>query len=254
MSMFNSVPGFEIGGEHMAVLDAEQDYLQHVVQTERAKGLAFQHRPHDLHGLRCSMQDRMKRLVFGTDFEQLAREVRVLGFKEIRYLTLDKMAFIASVFPCARFVFTYRNETETAVRADGFQHVDLPRLWNQAGMLYKHLANEFPQQMDMLAVENLTTERYNTILHELLGVEGCFFTKIFHENAGGGYTRNDSHPVKRAGVLIDGECDFSGVDFRLPPEAQARNAERWEALLQESKAHNKWQNHDETGQKNGNHL
>eukprot|EP00873_Tetraselmis_striata_P046047 jgi/Tetstr1/466311/TSEL_010843.t1 len=233
MSMFDSVPGFEIGGEHAGVLNHEMQFIDQVTEYIGAQGatLAWKHRPQDLHALRCTTQEKMRRLVFGADYPQLSAKARVVGFKEIRYTTLRKMAFIASVFPCARFVFTYRNQTDTQVHSQGFSKSQLPRQWSSVGHLYAHLAETFPHQMAMLPVEDLTPGRYNDILHGLLGVRGCAFTAIAHVNAAGGYSKLGQQPGGDA--LLEGECDLAGVDFALRPEVQEHNARRWAALLRE---------------------
>jgi hypothetical protein len=257
MSMFNSVPGFEIGGEHLGVLDEEMNFMAKIQQVDGnpdwTNKVAWQHRPRDLHALRCATQEKMKRLVFGADYDQLNREVRVLGFKEIRYYTLPKMAFIASVFPCARFVFTYRSDTAAEVNAvDGFGKW-LQGLWGEASLLYTRLAQEFPSQMDMLAVESLSPERYSEVLHELLGVRGCSFSQIVHENPDGGYSTPGTDPTKDV-ELMDGSCDLDGVDFRLTPQERQHNAEKWKALMVEFKAHERAADEEKKAKSGGGSL
>eukprot|EP00873_Tetraselmis_striata_P029552 jgi/Tetstr1/449816/TSEL_036880.t1 len=231
MSMFDSVPGFEIGGEHDGVLDHEMHFLDQVVKYSSKSELAWKHRPEDLYALRCETQEKMRRLVFGADYRELSARARVVGFKEIRYTTMHQMAFIASVFPCARFVFTYRNQTDVTVNSKEFGRDTLPLKWSSVGNLYSHLTETFPHQMAMLPVEDLTPARYNTILHGLLGVRGCSFTDIVHENAGGGYSYTGDEPAED--TLFDAECDLSGVNFALRPEILEHNAERWAALVKE---------------------
>eukprot|EP00873_Tetraselmis_striata_P029551 jgi/Tetstr1/449815/TSEL_036879.t1 len=233
MSMFDSVPGFEIGGEHGGVLDHEMHFMDQVVEySSRPKtATAWKHRPEDLHALRCETQEKMRRLIFGANYRELSARARVVGFKEIRYTTMHQMAFIASVFPCARFVFTYRNQTDVKVTSQGFNKKALPLKWSSVGNLYSHLTETFPHQMAMLPVEDLTPARYNTILHGLLGVRGCSFTDIVHENAGGGYSYTGDGPAEDN--LFDGECDLSGVNFALRPETLEHNAVRWAALVEE---------------------
>ena len=44
----------------------------------------------------------------------------------------------------------------------------------------------------MLPVEHLSAKVYNDILHGMLGVKNCRFTRVLHDNANGGYDEDKS--------------------------------------------------------------
>mmetsp|Transcript_11059 Transcript_11059/g.27824 ORF Transcript_11059/g.27824 Transcript_11059/m.27824 type:complete len:357 (-) Transcript_11059:175-1245(-) len=232
MSMFDSVPGFEIGGEHGGVLDHEMHFMDQVVEySSRPKtATAWKHRPEDLHALRCETQEKMRRLIFGANYRELSARARVVGFKEIRYTNMPSLHFIAAAFPCARFVFPHRARPLAEQHwAEGFGP-DYAEEWVRAGRIVSRVHETFSNTTALLAVEGLTHEEYNAILADTLGVAGCRFNAVLHDNADHGYTmaREGHHKV------LTGRCDLSRVDFHLRPEVLTANQRSWDALLAEA--------------------
>mmetsp|Transcript_24989 Transcript_24989/g.64860 ORF Transcript_24989/g.64860 Transcript_24989/m.64860 type:complete len:372 (+) Transcript_24989:175-1290(+) len=232
MSMFDSVPGFEIGGEHGGVLDHEMHFMDQVVEySSRPKtATAWKHRPEDLNALRCETQEKMRRLIFGANYRELSARARVVGFKEIRYTNMPSLHFIAAAFPCARFVFPHRARPLAEQHwAEGFGP-DYAEEWVRAGRIVSRVHETFSNTTALLAVEGLTHEEYNAILADTLGVAGCRFNAVLHDNADHGYTmaREGHHKV------LTGRCDLSRVDFHLRPEVLTANQRSWDALLAEA--------------------
>eukprot|EP00873_Tetraselmis_striata_P046119 jgi/Tetstr1/466383/TSEL_010912.t1 len=231
LTMFGSLPGVELAGEHMGLLLQEMNIHRLIERNYDQPGVAaFRHRPNDMHALKCNLQEKVKRIILGTDYEEVAASTHVLGFKEIRYRELPILRFISEVFPCARFIFTYREDTGARVTAEGFTQ-DLAAQWAESGELFHGVHRLFGSHaVGMIPVEGMTAEAYNAVLRDVVGMRGCSFSTVVHDNANGGYTEGGQ-------PLLDGTCDHSGVDFRLSPDEIARRAAHWDALDAEQRRH-----------------
>ena len=224
LTMFSSVPGFTLTGEHWGLLNEASAIVSHLKAVQLQNGVAWANNGVDMHRVACSMQHLVKNVVLGNDFEALARESTVIGFKEIRYTSPDMLKFLHKMFPCARFVFPYRENTEAKVKALEFNQQALRQQWEQKRKVVLSTHQAFPNTTGLLGVENLSVHDYNRILNGLLGVKGCRFSHILHENADGGYTQ---HAQADSG-LIEGTCDMSGVNFRLgPQQIEANKGRMW---------------------------
>jgi hypothetical protein len=235
--MFRQIPGFEIAGEHFGVLEYQKNMLDVLPRLEDPNfdSHAFFHRqPVDRHRILCSVQAIAKALVLGKGF--LEPTPKVIGFKEIRYTNHEMLRFIGMVFPCARYVFTYRKNEQVPVHAKSFQgnlmKGDLHSIWHQTRSVVEIFHERFNTTSRMLAVEDSSVENYNEALSGLLGVKGCKYDSILHENNDGGYTRG---PPKST---LLGTCDTSAVNFTLTPAHIHHNEETWVKLFAPHHAHN----------------
>ena len=289
MAMLDAIPGIEIAGEHDALLEDEKRLYHKLLDLQHRVGAAWKHRPLDRHYIKCSIQERTKRIVFGSRFDSMHKATKVFGFKEIRYLTLDTLKFIDEVrhapsspnaapcslfffflfssafpspwppmaprppswhcflsseaskvpnasfgdslntlqiFPCARYVFTYRKNTNVAVRAKIFGQ-NFTRTWEAHRNLFKVVHGAFRDRTAMLAVENLNPREFTNVLQGLVGAKGCSYNRLVHSNSNGGYTdQKDLRRITKS--LVRGKCDLSDVSFRLPEETLNEIPERWE--------------------------
>mmetsp|Transcript_32107 Transcript_32107/g.91038 ORF Transcript_32107/g.91038 Transcript_32107/m.91038 type:complete len:295 (-) Transcript_32107:395-1279(-) len=215
LSMFNSVPGFEISGEHNGVLHAEAGIFRLLMETLKAEGTAWEGNGIDSRALLCNVQHLIKGITFGTEYSALSRNTTVLGFKEVRYDSLEVLRFIAGAFPCARYVLT-------TWFADGAAETAA------APKLFHKVASQFPSTATLLPRDTVSLNKYNTVLREL-GVKGCTFNKVLHENVGGA---NSHDPDFYSGIL-EGSCDLSEVDFRLSSQQLETNKRLWSELSKE---------------------
>eukprot|EP00873_Tetraselmis_striata_P041200 jgi/Tetstr1/461464/TSEL_006572.t1 len=232
MNMFDALPGFEIAGEHNGILLNEMHQYHELERMDADLGSAWKHRPMDRHALRCALQQKMRAVVLGSGAGLRRGEGGpvVLGFKEIRYTNMPSLHFIAAAFPCARFVFPHRARPLAEQHwAEGFGP-DYAEEWVRAGRIVSRVHETFSNTTALLAVEGLTHEEYNAILADTLGVAGCRFNAVLHDNADHGYTmaREGHHKV------LTGRCDLSRVDFHLRPEVLTANQRSWDALLAEA--------------------
>jgi len=233
--MFGSVPGFEISGEHFGILN-EEEKIWRVLKRRSLKHMVSgpnTHRQYDIDDFRCSVQHRMKEIVLGKDYERLGNKTSVLGFKEIMYTDLRSLSFISRMFPCARYVFTYRNRTaDTGALSrlpPAFTGRGMPQVWSESASTFRRVHEMLPSTTSMLELESFSLQSFNSILHDMLHVGGCSFERLLHNNKGGTY-----NPEKGENLgLVKGSCDLGGVDFRLSSEQITDNMRKWEMLMSE---------------------
>ena len=84
LAMFDSIPGVELSGEHFGVLHEEQRMYDKVMAVSQTRGAAWKHHNLDERYMKCSIQERMKRVVLGNRYDELIGSAKVIGFKEIR--------------------------------------------------------------------------------------------------------------------------------------------------------------------------
>ena len=230
LGMFNKIPGFVLTGEHWGLLQEASTMLKHVKETDGRPGSAWINHGVDYHRMSCSMQHLVKNMVLGHDFQALARNSTVLGFKEIRYTSPEMLQFLFDMFPCARFVFTYRENTEVHVNAQEWDEKTLQHEWKQRQQAVLAVHEAFGNTTGLLGVENMSVDDFNRILNGMLGVKGCRFGHILHENKDGDYSflkgRSDTS-------LIEGECDLSAVDFRIGAHQIEANKSKMRRLYDE---------------------
>mmetsp|Transcript_26623 Transcript_26623/g.68380 ORF Transcript_26623/g.68380 Transcript_26623/m.68380 type:complete len:306 (+) Transcript_26623:207-1124(+) len=229
LSMLNGIPGVELEGEHDGALLHLANFAQSMGQTQRHRGAAWHSHTPDYHAIKCEMHEIMRRLLLGQDFAALDDRVQVLGFKEIRYSSPEMLHFLSALFPCARFVLNYRRKVNAPIRAGEFvhtaEHPDTHAEWSRGKELFRSFHESFPDTTAELALEDMSADTYNDVLHRLLGVRGCTYTGVVHDNRKGGYSAHLANKVP-----LEGECDASAASFRLSDEEKARNSRAWERL------------------------
>eukprot|EP00192_Tetraselmis_astigmatica_P021015 CAMPEP_0117669072 /NCGR_PEP_ID=MMETSP0804-20121206/11913_1 /TAXON_ID=1074897 /ORGANISM="Tetraselmis astigmatica, Strain CCMP880" /LENGTH=293 /DNA_ID=CAMNT_0005477057 /DNA_START=193 /DNA_END=1074 /DNA_ORIENTATION=- len=212
LSMFKSIPGFELIGEHSGVLHAEARIFELLGEAANAakESIAWGGNGYNKTALLCNVQHFMKALVLGGEYNVLSPSTRVLGVKEVNYNSLKMLSFIAAAFPCARFIFTVQHQNNDAD--------DSP-----TSQLFHKVASQFPSTAMLLPRDALSLDKYNGVLRGL-GVKGCAFNKMLHEHVNGA---NYHEPA--SGVL-DRECDLTEVDFRLSQAQLEQNRKLWSQL------------------------
>eukprot|EP00192_Tetraselmis_astigmatica_P011190 CAMPEP_0117679990 /NCGR_PEP_ID=MMETSP0804-20121206/18100_1 /TAXON_ID=1074897 /ORGANISM="Tetraselmis astigmatica, Strain CCMP880" /LENGTH=369 /DNA_ID=CAMNT_0005489431 /DNA_START=646 /DNA_END=1755 /DNA_ORIENTATION=- len=227
LAMFNSVPGFEISGEHFGILKEQEAIARKAWDSQHRPGAAFNGAKHgfDRQHYHCIVQETMRSVILGKDRDRIGDRTAVLGFKEIRYTDLRTLRFIASAFPCARFLFTFREDAAAPINAKGFnveaRGDQIRNRWSEWTQLVHMIHNALPSTTWLLPLETSTVETFRGVLRDL-GVRGCQYRYLLHENADGGNQHDDG----LTGVM-EGECDHSALDFQLSASAVARNEQAW---------------------------
>ena len=231
MAMFSKIPGFVLTGEHWGLLHEALAIVDHLKAMILHEEIAWINHGVDYHRVACSMQHLVKNVVLGNDFQALAHNSTVFGFKEIRYTSPEMLKFLFNMFPCARFVFTYRENTEVPVKAHEFNEKNLQHKWKQSKQAVLAMHEAFGNTTGLLGVENMSVDDYNRILNGMLGVKGCRFGHILHENKVGDYSYLKGRGNDTS--LIEGECDLSAVDFRISAQQIEANKGRMWRLYNE---------------------
>ena len=131
-------------------------------------------------------------------------DARALGFKHIRDVREydgEDLNFLAALFPCARFVLTFRRDLE-AQRHSGFRDKA-----NDGGEREIEATEELRKETATLLawgreqhnkkrvfemeLESVSLERYNALL-TWLNVTDCRFTRLLAANQKGGSSENDN--------------------------------------------------------------
>eukprot|EP00798_Chlamydomonas_sp_ICE-L_P020870 gene20870-27711_t len=238
LAMLDSIPGIELRGEHGGFLNLQGDQFKDLAEAEvRVKegstAWSFEHEA-DFHYLKCSAQHMTKGVIFGQDAAKMLGQTKVMGFKEIRHTSIKSLRFIMSLFPCARFVFTYRENWNVSVNAPlpSKQHEKLRQDWRKWKRLVYMVHERFGNTTALLPVENLSASSYTEVVQGLLGLRGCRFTTVLHENKNGSGTLRNQIP----GSPLEASCETSTVDFRLSEERVEANIVAWDALEEAASA------------------
>jgi len=233
LRMFGSVPGFEITGELFGLLNEEEKIWRVLKKRQNFRDPAFTHRQYDLHDFRCSLQHRMKEIVLGQAYDELENKTSVLGFKDVLYTDLRSLHFISGMFPCARFIFSYRNHTADtgALRKLPFPFTerDMPQVWSEGASIFRKVHEMLPSMTSLLELESLSLQSFNSILHDMLHVGGCGFKRLLHDNKNGTYKPDGGQNLD----LVEGSCDMGRVNFRLSKEQIMDNFRKWQKLMSE---------------------
>ncbi|KAA8493880.1 hypothetical protein FVE85_5017 [Porphyridium purpureum] len=222
LSMFRMIPGFELIGEHAGALERELELHKQYTDLSHPS-LAWSHPKIDMHALSCNTQELVKIMVYGAERATREPRTRVLGFKEIRYVSRHMLEFLSKVFPCARIIFTVREVADAEVHVRKWNQTRLHREWAEQAQMAQSVHKRFPKTTSIMAVEHLSVQLYNDVLHNLLGVRNCSFNSILGANLHGSYTGENPHDNHARDLQIerdrqthlDGDCDLSHLDFRL---------------------------------------
>jgi len=129
-------------------------------------------------------------------------EDKVIGFKEIRENSLDKVRFLKQLFPCSKIILSYRNNTEEQSHSAFYKNhqAATTELEDANNFMFK-LHNANPSWMYLLALEDFSIEKFDDLL-QWVGEKGCHANYIPQMNANSTY-QNDRN--WRNATRCDGE-------------------------------------------------
>ncbi|KAA8499863.1 hypothetical protein FVE85_7448 [Porphyridium purpureum] len=223
MFTLRAVPGIELAGEHNGVLNEARVIYERLVALPRHVS-AFSSPELDHDAFACTIQELVKNMIFGKERSEREPLTRILGFKEIRYATRspDMLLFLLDMFPCARFIFSVRNNADVINLAEKEFGKHARKRWVYGRELVNLTHAAFPERTMIFPVEELTLDLYNRALNSLLKVTGCHFRAIDARNLRGQYSHEAPKQNQRKSRLLEGECDLSLVDFRESATRLAR--------------------------------
>ena len=114
---------------------------------------------------------------------------------------------------------------DVKIRAHEFADHAMHEDWAHGLELFRTFHEAFPNTTSELPLEEMTVDTFNSIL-DRLGVQGCRYATVLHENSNGGYTADG----KNGASPLEGDCDLSGVNFRMSEAEQEEQLEAWESL------------------------
>lgn len=168
LEMLNAIPNVYIGGENSGVMNMLMELK--AAPTDR--------RPTSENHVLCALQHFMEVLIGSFDLET----TEVVGFKEIRIIRDDQLAFLTRIFPCGRYIVNTRTnlhkQRQSEFRAD--TPMELLQNWTTTLNTWQE-AN--PGIAFDLKLEDYSVEKFNTLL-QFLNFDDCRFTSVAHANWG----------------------------------------------------------------------
>lgn len=191
MDMLNAIPGVLIVGENDGYITkigtAFKQLALYPKGTFQKPYSAWWQTTTSFDHLLCNIQSMARNLVGNVDPTQ---KLTFIGWKEIRYFTIDDLNLITTLFPCAKFVVNYRLDVDSqsqsafyGVRPDRDAVIRTLAKHNE---LYIRWAAELgPSRAFTVTLENLTVDTFNQLL-VWLGYSNCTYSALIHTNTNNG--------------------------------------------------------------------
>lgn len=117
---------------------------------------------------------------------------KVIGFKEIRENSLDKVKFLKRLFPCSKLILSYRNNTQEQSHSAFYKNnKGASKELDNANNFMLKLHNANPSWMYLLALEEFSIEKFDDLL-QWVGEKNCHANYIPQMNANSSY-KNDKN-------------------------------------------------------------
>jgi len=196
-AFLNSLPHFRIAGENKDVLGRLLTIFNSLKEIKGwSDGAGAWENRYDLQ----KMFDNSRKYILDTIAP--GPEDKVIGFKEIRENSLDKVRFLKQLFPCSKIILSYRNNTEEQSHSAFYKNhqAATTELEDANNFMFK-LHNANPSWMYLLALEDFSIEKFDDLL-QWVGEKGCHANYIPQMNANSTY-QNDRN--WRNATRCDGE-------------------------------------------------
>ena len=103
----------------------------------------------------------------------------VIGWKEVRWNSLEVLRSMREIFPCGKFVISFRDDVERHYRSIkkhwSWLRLSLTQLTARKNMLAEQFPAENPSFAYKMALENFTVAKYNHLL-DWIGFKGCHYS------------------------------------------------------------------------------
>mmetsp|Transcript_27047 Transcript_27047/g.46928 ORF Transcript_27047/g.46928 Transcript_27047/m.46928 type:complete len:383 (-) Transcript_27047:47-1195(-) len=201
LQMVNEIPGFHLAGENKGVLTSLTHLFAHAQSlAEKGTILSWTHGDIVEHRVLCALQSYI-RAIGG-----FSKSDRVIGFKEIRHSTEEALSFFQKLFPCGRFIGNTRKHLDAQIASR--EHVgwklklsEVSELEKSTQSLESWVQKHHDISILMRLGDNFTTQGFNKLLN-WLGVRGCSFISVAHENRKG-YSKGTTNGH------LQGVCNFA---------------------------------------------
>ena len=119
----------------------------------------------------------MAKTIIG-NYRQHNNRTRIIGWKEVRYDSLEVLETMRKIFPCSKFVINYRKNL-TAHRASilrkwKWTKLSMDYLTKRLRLLTVDFAGRYPSAVYEMPLRDFTVKKYTKLLR-WIGVENCEF-------------------------------------------------------------------------------
>lgn len=183
LQMVNEIPGFHLAGENRGVLTSLSqlfDHAQHLAQKNDSM-LSWTHGDILEHKVLCALQSYIRAIGGFSESD------RVIGYKEIRHSNEEALSFFQKLFPCARFIANTRRHLDAQIKSRenvGWGATNASALVKASRSLESWARKHQNISILMRLEDNFTAHGFNQLL-KWLGVHGCTFMSVAHENRNG---------------------------------------------------------------------
>lgn len=196
-AFLNSLPHFRIAGENKDVLGRLLTIFNSLKEIKGSSdGAGAWENHYDLQ----KIFDNSRKYILDTIAPGPGH--KVIGFKEIRENSLDKVRFLKRLFPCSKIILSYRKNIEEQSHSAFYKNnkAATTKLKDANNFIFK-LHNANPSWMYLLALEEFSIEKFDDLLL-WVGEKNCHANYIPQMNANGTY-QNDRN--WRSATRCDGE-------------------------------------------------
>lgn len=207
LRLLRSIPGSDFLGENDGIVPkmSELDtYLAYGRREVLSYSLVSNHAPWVFNAAagRAQFVEAYRALVYATLNWRTGPSVRLVGFKEVRWLfhtNLTDVDFLFELFPCAKVLLNYRRDVETQARSNMWGVRSKMTSENSRDVITQHNAVLLayhvrrPEQTLLIATEELgSTQALQAMLDWLSPSLGCTVLTAARTNANGSIERLSS--------------------------------------------------------------
>ncbi|KAA8496099.1 hypothetical protein FVE85_2254 [Porphyridium purpureum] len=161
LSMFSLLPQIELAGEHAGGLEEQFAVLRRLELINHGS-VAWKGPQLHSRAFFCVTQELVKTMVYGAGQASREPKTKIVGFKEIRYVSWHMQWFLASAFPCARIIFPVRQNASAEILVkSGFNYDLLHREWAEERKVAESIHKASPHTSFVLPIERVSEEMYN---------------------------------------------------------------------------------------------
>mmetsp|Transcript_24950 Transcript_24950/g.78117 ORF Transcript_24950/g.78117 Transcript_24950/m.78117 type:complete len:213 (-) Transcript_24950:812-1450(-) len=178
--MLNALPAVQITGEHGGQLTNWREIWGKIQATNRQRIMSYAHESITQNMFYCHVQDWYWE---HSDPTCMKSGATVHGFKEIRYNTPEDIEWLKEVFPCAKFIFNYRDNV-SHYSTFKTRSASPEELQKEADLLKWYATGENPwksQAFDMPLEALNSTAKWNSLL-EWIDHPECKHQFTLHSN------------------------------------------------------------------------
>jgi len=191
-NMLNLLPGVRIRGE-LGNRDSVDEMINHFNSIHTGYNemkKAFGHEEITHASLQCLAQNTIEIIDPPPPGNIKDDSLTIIGFKEIRFNTTEKINFLLNFFPCSRFIFSTRNDKDVVksqnknfINGDEYNEKEVRFIRT----LFRKFKKRLGQKVYWMNLEEWSTGNgeHFTSLSKWLGFRECNYKGLLHDNFNG---------------------------------------------------------------------